>query len=80
MNATNDWIAVACADCPHCSKENVLARMASARGGFSATTEHNVTCRGCNKMFTVPEYRLEVRRRAREAVCAEYGTNLSWIE
>jgi hypothetical protein len=33
----NDNISVACMDCPKCGKENVVARVSSARSGFNSS-------------------------------------------
>lgn len=76
-----DNIPVACADCPKCGKENVVARVASARSGFNSSTERQITCKQCHADFTVPEHALQIRRHPREEVEAEYGlTTLPWIE
>jgi transcription elongation factor Elf1 len=80
-NTREDRIAIACADCPHCGKENVVARASSARGGFTSKAEHTITCKQCHKAFTLPEDALQIRRHPREILDAEYGlASLSWIE
>lgn len=77
----HDNISLACADCPDCGKENVVARVASARSGFNSSTERQITCKQCHSLFKVAEYSLEIRRHPREEVDAEYGVDaLSWIE
>jgi transposase-like protein len=76
---TQDNISVACASCPRCEKENVAARLASARSGFNATTKREIVCKQCRKAFTVSESDLIVRRYPREQIDAECGT-LPWIE
>jgi hypothetical protein len=76
-----DRIAVACADCPYCGKENVVARVASARSGFTSKTEHTIPCKQCHKVFTSPEDALQIRRHPREIIDAEYCVAaLPWIE
>ncbi len=76
-----DNIAVACTDCPRCGKENVVGRSASARSGYNEATELTITCKGCHGMFTLPKFRLEIRRKPREIVDAEYAVStLPWIE
>ena len=77
----NDNIGVACADCPKCGKENVVARVASARSGFNSPTERGVTCKKCRDFFKVAESMLIIRRHPREQLDVEYGVDaLSWIE
>ena len=77
----NDNIAVACADCPKCGKENVVARVASPRSGFNSPTERGVACKKCSDFFKVKESRLIIRRHPREQVDIEYGVDaLPWIE
>lgn len=79
----NDNISVACADCPasECGKENVVARVASARSGFNSSAEREITCKRCGNVFKVPEYALAIRRYPREQVDTEYGLDaLAWIE
>lgn len=79
--ARENRIPVACADCPHCGKENILARVASARSGFNATQEHRVRCKQCHRVFALPEYSVQIRRHPREIVDAEYGlAALPWFE
>ena len=73
-------IAVACADCPHCGSENVVARLSSARSGFNSTTEHEIPCKGCHKVFKLPENKLQIRRKPKDEVEAEYPKGLPWIE
>jgi transposase-like protein len=76
-----DRIPVACANCPHCGKDNVVARVSSARSGFNSTTERETTCKRCHKVFTIAEYNLQIRRKLREEVDAEYSvTALTWID
>jgi hypothetical protein len=76
-----DNIATACADCPRCEKENVVGRSASARRGYNETIELTITCKGCHEVFTLPTFRLEIRRKPRETVDAEYAVStLPWIE
>ncbi len=76
-----DNIAVACADCPRCGKENVIGRSASARSGYNETEELMITCKSCEEIFTLPKSRLEIRRKPREIVDAEYTVStLPWIE
>jgi transcription elongation factor Elf1 len=76
-----DNIAVACADCPRCGKENVVGRCSAARSGYNETAELTITCKGCGELFTVPKSRLEIRRKPREIVDAEYTVStLPWIE
>jgi hypothetical protein len=77
----NDNISLACADCPKCGKENVVARVASARSGFNSTAEREVTCKQCRNVFKFTEWSLDIRRQPREHVDAEYGVAaLPWIE
>jgi transcription elongation factor Elf1 len=77
----NDNISVACADCPKCGKENVVARVASARSGFNSAAERGITCKKCGDFFKTEEARLVVRRHTREQVDMEYGVDaLPWIE
>jgi transcription elongation factor Elf1 len=87
MNTPQSWktdkdnISVACADCPNCGKQNVVARIASARSGFNGTAERKITCKQCHQSFSTPEHRLEIRRIPREEIDAEYGlATLAWIE
>ncbi len=76
-----DNIAVACADCPHCGKENVVGRSSAARRGYNETIELTITCKSCREIFTLPKSRLEIRRKPREIVDAEYAVStLPWIE
>jgi transposase-like protein len=76
-----DRIRVACVDCPRCGKENVVARVASARSGFNSTVEHTITCKQCLSVFTLHEYELQISRHPREVMDAEYGVaTLPWIE
>lgn len=76
----NDNIAVACADCPSCGKENVVARVAAARSGFNATTERDITCKKCGFIFECSESKLAIRRHSREQIDSEYGVAaLMWI-
>jgi len=76
-----DNISVACADCPKCGKENVVARVASARSGLNGTAEREITCKQCHTLFKLPEHALLIRRHPREHMDAEYGVSaLSWIE
>jgi len=77
----NDNIAVACADCPKCRKENVAARVGSARSGFNSSTEREIICKQCKNVFKVAESSLAIRRYPREQVDAEYTVDsLTWIE
>jgi|GEM_PF-6216761 len=77
----NDNISVACADCPKCGKENVVARVASARSGFNSSAERGVTCKKCGHVFNVQESQLAIRRQPREQVDLEYAVgSLAWIE
>jgi len=76
-----DNVAVACADCPACEKENVVARVASARSGFNTTAVREITCKQCRKPFSIAESQLAIRRYPREEIDAEYGlAALAWIE
>ena len=76
-----DNIAVACADCPSCGKENVVGRCASARSGYNEGVELAIACKSCDGIFTLPKFRLEIRRKPREIVDAEYAAStLPWIE
>jgi transcription elongation factor Elf1 len=76
-----DNISVACADCPNCGKEKVVARVASARSGFNGSAEREITCKQCHTLFKTPENALAIRRHAREHIDAEYGLSaLTWIE
>lgn len=79
----NDNISVACADCPasECGKENVVARVASARSGFNSSADREITCKRCAKVFKVPEDALLIRRYPREQIDLEYGLDsLAWME
>jgi len=79
----NDNISVACANCPasECGKENVVARVASARSGFNSSAEREIACKRCGNVFKVPEYALTIHRYPREQVDLEYGLDsLAWIE
>ena len=76
-----DDMAVACADCPYCGKENVVGRSNSERSGYNETSELTITCKSCDGIFTLPKFRLEIRRKSREIVDAEYAVStLPWIE
>jgi hypothetical protein len=76
----NDNIPVACVDCPKCGKENVVARVASARSGFNSSSERGITCKRCDYIFAVPESKLTIRRQPREQLDEEYGVDaLTWI-
>jgi len=76
-----DNIATACADCPYCGKENVVGRSASARSAYNETIELTITCKDCDGIFTLPKFQLEIRRKPREIVDAEYAVStLPWIE
>jgi transcription elongation factor Elf1 len=75
-----DRIAVACADCPNCGKENVVARASSARSEFTSKAERTIPCKQCRKVFKVLEDTLQIRRHPREVINAEYGTALPWID
>jgi len=76
-----DNIAVACADCPYCGKEIVVGRSASARSGYNETIELTITCKNCDGIFSLSKSRLEIRRKRREIVDAEYAVStLAWID
>ena len=80
MNRVNyDVVPYAITYCPRCGAETFVAHMLSARSGFTATREWNVTCTRCRSKFRVPENRLQVRRESREIVEAQY-TDLPPIE
>lgn len=77
----NDNLPVACADCPKCGKENVVARVASARSGFNSSSERTITCKQCEHVFKVAESQLSIRRQPREQIDLEYGVDaLTWIQ
>jgi transposase-like protein len=81
IKTQEDRIPVACADCPRCGKENVVARVSSARSGFNSTGEREITCKQCHRLFKLPEYVLQIRRKPREEVDAEYSVaSLTWME
>ena len=68
-----DDVAVACADCPACGEENLVARVASvSRIRFTSTVQHKITCRHCQKTFKFAEHKLLIRRKPREEVKTEY--------
>ncbi len=77
----NDNISVACTDCPKCGKENVVARVSSARSGFNSSAERNITCKRCGLLFKAQESQLEIRRHPHEQIDLEYGVDaLAWID
>jgi hypothetical protein len=77
-----DEIAIACADCPNCGEENLVARVAEVTCvRFTSPAVRKVTCRDCRKSFKLPEHRLLIRRKLRGEVESEYPieTHL-WME
>jgi hypothetical protein len=80
MSTTSEnLIRVACADCPHCGKENVTSRVSERRTGFDSTAERVIACKHCDKSFTLPECNLQIRIKPVAEVDAEYDVqSLTW--
>jgi transposase-like protein len=70
-NTVENDIPVACADCPSCGTENVVARVSAARTGFNSRTEHDIKCKQCGRCFKLSEFDLQLRRKPKEALDAE---------
>ncbi len=73
-------IAVACVDCPKCGKENVYRRVGALRKGVNSTLRLPITCKKCAEVFYVAKNKLEIRKKRRSELDAEYSVEaLEWI-
>jgi DNA replication protein DnaC len=72
-------IVVACADCPKCGKENVYKRTGNFRT-LPSTLTVPITCRKCGDVFRVAKNKLQIRRKAKKELDAEYAVEtLEWM-
>jgi DNA replication protein DnaC len=73
-------LAVACADCPRCGKENVYKRVGAIRKGVHSTLAAPITCKRCGEVFRVTKNELQIRTKARTELDAEYSVDaLEWM-
>ena len=73
-------IAVACVDCPKCGKENVYKRAGSIRQGMRSTLAVPITCKKCGAVFQVTKDELQIRKKSRKDLDAEYSVDtLEWM-
>jgi transposase-like protein len=73
-------LAVACADCPKCGKENVYKRVGAIRKGVHSTLAAPITCKRCGEVFRVTKNELQIRKKARRELDAEYSVDaLEWM-
>jgi len=78
LNASG--IAVACADCPKCGKENVYRRVGAFRKGINSSLSLPITCKKCAEVFHVPKNKLQIRKKRRPELEAEYSIEaLEWM-
>lgn len=76
-----DEIAVACANCPHCGKDNVYKRVGNIRTNLRSTLRVAITCKGCGASLSVAKSDLQIRKKTRQALEAEYSiAALEWME
>lgn len=62
-------IAAACADCPHCDAENIIApihEITSVEEGVSI--ERELVCRRCSSILRLSPHTLRVRKRTLQEV------------
>jgi DNA replication protein DnaC len=77
---SNLTIAVACADCPDCRKENVYRRVGALRTRMNSALTIPITCKQCGRVFHVPQHRLQIRKKHRNELNAEYSLDsLEWM-
>lgn len=73
-------IAVACADCPKCGKENVYKRVGSIRQGMRSTISIPITCKKCGTLFRVTKDELQIRKKSKKELNTEYSVDsLEWM-
>ena len=73
-------IAVACADCPKCGKENVYKRVGSIRQGIRSTLSVPITCKKCGTVFRVTKDELQIRKKSKKELNMEYSIDsLEWM-
>lgn len=74
-------IAVACAYCPKCGKENIYKRVGAVRNLPQSNLRINITCKRCADVFSVAKQDLQVRNKPTQEIDSEYGgvAVLEWI-
>ncbi|HEV3511014.1 MAG TPA: ATP-binding protein [Candidatus Sulfotelmatobacter sp.] len=73
-------IAVACGDCPKCGKENVYRRVGALRKPINSTLNTQITCKKCGEVFYIPKNQLQIRKKTRRELDAEYSVeSLEWM-
>jgi DNA replication protein DnaC len=73
-------IAVACADCPNCGKENVYRRVGAFRKGINSGLSLPITCKKCGEIFHIAKNKLQIRKKRRPELDAEYSVEaLEWL-
>jgi len=78
LNASS--IAVACADCPKCGKENVYRRVGAFRKVPNSSLNLPITCKKCGDVFYLAKNKLQIRKKGRSELDAEYSVDaLEWM-
>ena len=73
-------IAVACADCPKCGKENVYRRVGAFRKGINSSLNLPITCKKCGEIFYLAKNKLQIRKKRSSELEAEYSLEaLEWM-
>jgi DNA replication protein DnaC len=73
-------IAVACADCPKCGKENVYRRVGNFRRAMNSGLNLPITCKKCGEVFHVAKNRLQIRKKRANELEPEYSIErLEWM-
>jgi DNA replication protein DnaC len=70
-NLSEAEIAVACADCPKCGKENVYKRVGTIRTMTRSALRVAITCKNCRDVFYVAKEQLQIRKKLKRELASE---------